>query len=80
MSHKLKFPGNAEIISQEKVKAQSNFKCPYCVKKYTSNQSAQHHIEAYHKQTTSGVVDYGNQMFASFEGVEPIYSSTIIMY
>ena len=42
MNHKLKFPGNAEIISQEKVKAQNNFKCPYCAKKYTSNQSVQH--------------------------------------
>ena len=38
------------IISDEKVEAPKTFKCPHCVKRYTSKQGMMLHIESYHKK------------------------------
>ena len=60
-NHKIIYPGNVFVISRDKVKAPSDIKCPFCIKKYTSEQGLNLHIKNYHKPKNdkNGVIVYG---------------------
>ena len=50
------------------MEAPKTFKCPHCVKRYTSKQGMMLHIESYHKkQGNSGIISCGKTMFGTFE-------------